>query len=355
MGLILIVVMKLFKKNILFCILLFFIFVSKAYTSGLIETSKEKVVNVYSHRHYKVDKELYDTFSKKTGIKINLIDGSAGEIVERIIAEGKNSEADLVFIVDIGHLTLLKKKKLLQKIPASATKNIPSNLQDPDREWVSVSTRSRIIVYDKTRIKNPTVTSYEDIVESPVSIAIRSSSNSYNQALLASIIYNNGEEKARKWVQNLVKHLARPPQGNDRSQAKAVVAGLADYAIMNMYYIGLLINSNDPKEKIVGEKLGIIFPNQNKKGTHINISGIGLLRNAPNKKEAIQLITFLLSKEAQKKITNMNFEYPASSEVSPTALLKNWGKFISDIPDDLNKIGELIPLAAKIADEEGWK
>lgn len=317
--------------------------------------SDSQDVNIYSHRHYDVDAALYEEFTKQTGIRVNVVSGGAGEIVERAATEGANTQADVFFVTGADILAQLKSNGSLQAISSSSLKKVPKAFQDPNKTWVAISKRARVIVYDKTKNPKPSVTSYEDLVTGKNTIAIRSSSNSYNRMLLASLIYNNGEAVTRKWVYDLVAHMARPPQGNDRAQAKAVVAGVADYAVMNTYYVGLMQRSSKADEKKVGDSLGIIFPNQSGRGAHVNIAGVGLSKYSKNKKNALKLIEFLLSDYAQEKIAQENFEYPAVSSVSPHEIVQSWGSFVEDLPKDMNKVGMLVPLAAKVADEEGWK
>ncbi len=341
-------------KQGLVCLLLLMMSTVLVYAGGSSE-SDSKDVNVYSHRHYDVDAELYKEFTKRTGIQVNVISGGAGEIVERAATEGENTQADVFFVTGADILAQLKKNKSLQAIASSALGRVPKALRDPNKTWVAISKRARVIVYDKTKTATPAVTSYEDLVKGAHNIAIRSSSNSYNRMLLASIIYHNGETAARQWVRDLVAHMARPPQGNDRAQAKAVAAGIANYGVMNTYYVGLMRRSSSADEKKVGDALGIIFPNQDGRGTHVNVAGVGLSKYSKNKKNAIKLIEFLLSDYAQEKIAQENFEYPAVTSVSAHEEVQSWGSFKEDATSDLNKIGVLVPLAAKIADEEGWK
>ncbi|WGK68668.1 extracellular solute-binding protein [Candidatus Haliotispira prima] len=313
-----------------------------------------QTVNVYSGRHYDIDTKLYEAFTKKTGIAVNVVAGNAGETVERAVTEGKNTQADVFFVTGADVLYQLKVKGILGQLPGNITSLVPENLSDPDGTWVAASKRARVIVYDKNKNPTPLVTDYENLVQGEHKVVIRSSGNSYNRMLLASIIHANGEAGARQWVRDLVSHMARPPQGNDRSQAKAVVAGIADYAVMNTYYLGLMLRSQDPKEVMVGESLGIIFPNQTSRGTHVNISGLAISKYAGNRSNAIALIEFLLSKESQQRITDENFEYPANASVKPNKLVASWGEFREDT-GDLNRIAAQVTLTAKIADEEGWQ
>ncbi|MEM9423644.1 MAG: extracellular solute-binding protein, partial [Spirochaetota bacterium] len=266
----------------------------------------------------------------------------------------KNTQADVFFVTGADILYQLKSKGLLGVLPEKSLSRVPQNLADSDKTWVAFSKRARVIVYDKNKNPNPGVSSYENLVSGPQKIAIRSSSNSYNRMLLASIIHANGEDAARQWIRDLVAHMARPPQGNDRSQAKAVAAGLADYAVMNTYYLGLMLRSEDAEEKKVGETLAIIFPNQDSRGAHVNISGLAISKYSKNQANAQALIEFLLSDASQKQVTDKNFEYPAVTSVKPNELVASWGTFVED-SGDLNEISALVPLAGKIADEEGWK
>ena len=312
----------------------------------------EKIVNVYSSRHYDIDMEIYNDFAKETGIKVNVVAGNAGETIERAMVEGENTQADIFYATGADVLYQLKSEGLLGTIPQSVLKLVPEHLADSDGNWVAVSKRARVIVYDKTRMPAPNVSSYEDLVQSGKKIAIRTSANSYNRMLLASIIEANGEAGARQWVRDLVSNLARPPQGNDRSQAKAVVAGLADYAIVNSYYIGLMLRN--PEEAKVGESLGIIHPNQDGRGTHVNISGVGISKYSKNRDNAVALIEFMLAEATQKRLVNENSEYPANASIPLNELLSSWGSFVED-SGDLNQVASNVPLAAKIADEEGWQ
>ncbi len=319
------------------------------------DTSSNKgSVNIYTSRHYDIDNMLYAAFTKETGIEVNIFDGKTDEVFERIKTEGANTQADIFFFVGANIFYRLKQLDSLDNLPDSIFKLVRENSSDPDKKWVAFSKRARVIVYDKNKNPNPTVTSYEDLVQGEQTVAIRSSSNYYNRMLLASIIHANGEQVARQWTRDLVAHMARPPQGNDRAQAIAVVEGIADYGVMNTYYIGLMLRNEDPKQVEAGKAIGVIFPNQNSRGTHVAVSGLAVSKYSKNKKNALALINFLLSETAQKIITNENFEYPVARNVEPNGLLLSWGTFKEDM-SKTDKISAQEPLAAKIADEEGWK
>lgn len=246
---------------------------------GTIYASSE--VNVYSHRHYDSDKELFKTFEKKTGIKVNIVKAKANELIKRLEKEGKNSPADLLITSDVARLYLAQQKGLLQSVDSKfLNEAIPANLRDKDNNWFALTKRARVIVYNKDKVNPSELSTYEDLTSTKWNkkVLVRKSSNIYNQSLLASIIASQGEVKAKLWAEGIVENMARTPAGSDRDQMKAVVAGIGDVAIVNTYYVGKLLNSKKKNEVIVGKKMGVFFPNQgaNERGTHINISGIAL-------------------------------------------------------------------------------
>jgi iron(III) transport system substrate-binding protein len=321
------------------------------------ETKTSGVVNVYTERNYDVDKQLYADFEKKTGIKVNLIEGKGDELLERLVREGKDSEADMFITADAGKLHLAKEKGVFQSsLSDTIAKNVPENLRDKDSNWIGLTMRARVIVYAKDRVKPEQLSTYEDLTTDKWKgkVLVRSSSAVYNQSLLASFIDINGEQKTTEWAKGIVANLAREPKGNDRDQAKAVVAGVGDVAIMNTYYVGLLANSSDPEEVKVAEKIGVFFPNQATTGTHINVSGAGVTKSAKNKENAIKLIEFLSSIEAQKAFASVNYEYPVNKAVEPSDLLKSWGEFKTQ-NINLTKLGENNKKAVEIMNSVGWK
>jgi len=318
---------------------------------------ENQVVNLYTDRHYDTDEKLYELFTEETGIKVNVVKGKSDELIERLAREGKDTEADLLITADAGRLHRAKTKDLLQPVTSNTlTNNIPTNLRDKDNEWFGLTVRGRIIVYSKDRVDPSELSTYEDLVNSKWKgkILVRSSSNIYNQSLLASFIAIDGEEKAKQWAKGIVENMARNPQGNDRAQATAVVAGEGDIAIMNTYYIGKMLNSSNPEEVKVAKNVGIFFPNQDTTGTHINVSGVGLTKYAKNKENAIKFMEFLSSPKAQEQFAQANYEYPANPSVEPSDLLKSWGEFK---PQNINlsKLGEFNQKAVEIFNEVGWK
>lgn len=320
-----------------------------------VEESKE--INVYTHRHYEADQDLFKRFEEKTGIKVNVINASADELIQKMSMEGAQSPADVLITVDAGRLTRAKEQGLLQPIESDILENtIPAHLQDEDNQWFGITKRARIIAYSLDRVKPEELSTYEDLASDKWKnkLLIRSSSNIYNQSLLASIIVNNGEEEAREWSEAIVNNMARSPKGSDRDQVKAVVAGEGDLAIVNSYYIGQMLNSTDPEEVETAKKIGVFFPNQNGRGTHMNVSGAGVAKHAPNKENAIKFIEYLVSEEAQRIFSHSNYEYPVLPSVEPVGLLQEWGNFKED-QIKLSSLGENNKKAVLIFDEAGWK
>lgn len=316
-------------------------------------SDESKVVNIYSARHYDVDKILYAQFEEETGIKVNVVEGKAPELLERLKREGKDTEADIFATADIANLYQAVESDLTQPIESQIVdKNIPENLRGNNNEWVALTTRARIIAYDKDKVNPEDLSTYEDLTSDKWkgSILVRPSDSSYNQSLLASFIELNGEEKAKEWAQGIVNNMARQPEGNDRDQVKAIAAGQGKLAIVNTYYVGMLLNSQDAEEVKAAEKVGVFFMED----THVNVSGVVLGKYAKNKENAIKFIEFMTGEKAQKAMTDNNYEYPTNSSVEPSELLKSWGDFkAQDI--DITKIGENNRRAVEIFNEVGWK
>ncbi len=320
-------------------------------------TNKNQVVNLYTDRHYDTDEQLLNQFSEETGIEVNVIKGKSDELIERLTREGEDTQADLLITADAGRLHRAKESGLLLSTSSEVLfNNVPENLRDKDNEWFGLTIRGRVIVYSKDRVHPSELSTYEDLTNPKWGgkILVRSSSNIYNQSLLASFIAINGEKKAKEWAEGVVDNMARDPQGNDRAQATAVVAGEGDIAIMNTYYIGKMLNSSNPEEVNVAKKVGIFFPDQDGAGTHINVSGIGLTKYAKNKENAIKLMEFLSSEKAQKQFAEANYEFPVNPKIEPSDLLKSWGEFK---PQNINlsKLGEFNSISVKIFNEVGWK
>lgn len=319
--------------------------------------SKSKEVNVYSARHYDVDATLYEKFTEKTGIKVNVIDGKAEELIERIKREGESTPADLFITVDGGILNNAKKAGLLQPVESKAIlEQVPAQYRDTDNQWIGLSTRARVIVYAKDRVQPEQLSTYEDLATEKWKgkVLVRSSTNMYNQSLVASLIALNGEQDTESWAQGIADNMARDPEGGDRDQAKAVVAGIGDVAIMNSYYIGQLAHSEDPEEVKVSEQVGVFFPNQETTGTHLNISGAGLIKYSQNKENALKLIEFLTGEEAQPFYAEKNYEFPVNPKAELTEFLQAWGDFKKqDL--DWAVLGDNNQKAVEIMNKVGWK
>lgn len=314
-------------------------------------------VNIYSHRHYDTDQVLYDQFEKETGIKVNVVKAAAGELIKRLQMEGRYSPADLFIASDIANLYRVKSLGLFQETHSKILeKNIPAHLRDPENFWFGLTKRARVIVYDKKRTNPKAFSTYMNLADSKweKKILIRSSNNTYNQSLLASIIANEGEGKALQWAKGMVKNFARRPKGADRDQMIALAAGQGEIAVVNTYYLGQLATSKNPKDRKVAENLSVFFPNQESTGTHINISGGGITRSSKNKKEALRLLEYLSSPQAQQQFANGNFEYPVNVKNKPSNLVASWGTFKEDILS-LETIGKYNGKAIEIFDQVRWR
>lgn len=349
---------KVAMKNTFYLLLISVLFFScKSENKSQESESTPKEINVYTHRHYESDQELFNAFEEKSGIKVNVINASADELIQKMEMEGAQSPADVLITVDAGRLHRAKTKGLLQPVvDATIDSILPTYLRDEDNNWFALTKRARVVVYAKDRVDPLELSSYENLVDEKWNkkIVIRSSSNIYNQSLMASIIANDGEEAAKMWAEGIVKNMARSPKGNDRDQVKAVAAGEGDLAIVNTYYIGKMLNSEDQTELDAADKVGVFFPNQEDRGTHINVSGIGVAKYAPNKEAAVAFIQFLLSEEAQRVFASSNYEYPVNSNVQAAEILQSWGSFKEDNLN-LSKLGELNKQAVILFDEAGWK
>ena len=322
------------------------------------KTSAEaEELTVYTHRHYESDQELFKQFEKETNIKLNIVNASADELIQKMTLEGEQSPADVLITVDAGRLYRAKSQNLLQPISSQLIDSIvPTHLKDEDGQWVGLTKRARVIAYSKEEVDATELSTYEELTSEQwqEDILVRSSSNIYNQSLLASIIANNDKAFAEEWARGVVDNMARAPKGNDRDQVKAVANGEGRLAIVNTYYIGKLLNSEDENEVEAGESVTIFFPNQETTGTHINVSGIGVAKYSPNKENAIKFIEFLLKEDAQNIFAGSNYEYPVNPNVEPTGILKEWGDFKED-KLSLNELGKNNKEAVIIFDKVGWK
>lgn len=317
------------------------------------ESNSSQELNVYTNRHYNADQIVLDKFTEETGIKINLVKAGADELISRLEMEGENSPADVFITVDAAKLNRAKELGLFQPVEAKTNNN--SDFIDSDKQWYGITFRARVIAYDKSDVDPEQLSTYEDLADPKWDdkVIIRSSSSAYNQSLLSSIIFASDRETAKAWAQGIANNMVREPKGGDRDQIKAMASGIGDVAIVNTYYVGLLLNSENEEEVKAGQSVGIFFPNQEGRGTHINISGIGVTKNAPNKENAIKLIEFLTSEEIQKFYASNSFEYPVNQDVAPDSTVANWGTFKTDNLDFAKKT-DMNEEAVKIFDEVGW-
>ena len=338
---------------------LFYILFSLILGSCSSSNKNTNEINIYSQRHYNVDEIQYQNFEKLTGIKVNVTKANADELIQRMKNEGENSPADLFITVDVGKLWQGGEMGLFQKFQdESVFANIDPQLLDKNGYWVPVTYRSRVIVYSNERVEKNELSTYEDLSNEKWKgrLLVRSSSNAYNQALMSSLVENLGTENTTKWSKGVVSNFARDPKGSDRDQVKAIAAGQGDIAIVNSYYIGLLLSSEKDEEINAGNAVSVFFPNQadNERGAHINISGLALTKNAPNRENAIKLIQYLTSIEAQKTYVSNSYEYSVNLDVKPDEIVQSWGEFKKD-PVDLNSLGTNRSEAIRIFDKTGWK
>lgn len=307
-------------------------------------------VNVYSYRQPFLVQPLFDKFTEATGINVNVVFAKQG-LSERLEREGRNSPADLIFTVDIGRLFEVTDKKLTQSVSSDTlNKNIPSQYRDPNGQWFGLTTRTRSIFASKERVDLASIKNYEDMSnpEWKGRICSRSGKHAYNLALIASMIAHNGLENTTEWLKGVKANLAQKPQGNDRSQVKAIKEGVCDIALGNNYYFGNMLM--DKEQKQWADAVHITFPNQDNRGTHVNISGMAMAKYAPNKASAEKLMIFLSEKQAQEIYADQNFEYPVNPKVEPSKLVQSWGDFKADTLS-LAEIAKLRKQAAQLVDQ----
>ena len=310
-------------------------------------------VNVYSYRQPFLIKPLFDAFTKETGIKVNTVYAKKG-LVERLKNEGANSPADLIFTVDIGRLTDAVNAEVTQAVDsATLNANIPAPYRAANGHWYGLTTRARVIAASKERVKPGEMTTYEDLADPKWKgrICTRSGKHPYMAALTAAMIAHHGEAKAKAWLSGLKANLARKPQGNDRAQAKAIKEGQCDIAVMNHYYMAKMMR--DQEQSAWADAIYLIFPNQEDRGTHLNVSGMALTKGSPNKAHAIKLMEFLSGDLAQRMYAEENSEYPVKKDVPWSGLLASWGKFKADTVA-LDKVAQYRADAIKMADEVGY-
>jgi iron(III) transport system substrate-binding protein len=319
--------------------------------------AQERVLSLYSSRHYDTDRELYDGFTRQSGIRIRLIEANADQLLERIRSEGANSPADVLITVDAGRLARAQEAGVLQKTESAVLQSrIPAHLRDPEGHWFGFSMRARVVMYDKTIGLPAGLARYEDLAKPEYRgmVVTRSSGNIYSIGWTASMLAANGPEATEAWARGIAANLARPPAGGDTDQIRAVAAGQGRLAISNTYYLGNLARSQRAEDRAVAEKMAVLFPNQGDRGTHVNISGAGVVRTAPNRAAAVAFLEYLSGQAAQSIFADGNSEYPVVADAQPSAFLRGLGAFRQD---QLNaaRIGVLSPEALRIMQRAGWR
>ena len=310
-------------------------------------------VNVYSYREPQLIQPMFDEFTSQTGIKVNAVFAKKG-MLERLKSEGQNSPADIVFTVDIGRLTDFKNAELTQSIDSELiNNNIPNHLRDPENHWFGLTSRARIIVASVGRVADDELSSYEDLADPKWQgrVCTRSGKHPYNIALISMMMAHHGNEAAEQWLAGVKSNLARKPEGNDRGQVKAIREGLCDLAVINHYYMYKMVS--DPEQTAWAESVKVIFPNQNDRGTHMNISGMAMTRHAPNADNARKLMEFLASDTAQAMYAEVNGEYPVNEAIPLSDYLQSLGSFKRD-QIDLSQVATLRAEASKMVDRVAY-
>ncbi|SDB61601.1 iron(III) transport system substrate-binding protein [Desulfonatronum thiosulfatophilum] len=314
-------------------------------------------VNIYSARQEHLIKPLLDEFSAQTGITANLLTGEGPALLERLRSEGRNSPADVLITVDVGNLVAAKQAGVLQSVQSDVLeRNIPAQYRDDEGQWFGLSSRARIIYYDAERVDPARISTYEALADPDLGkvICVRSSSNVYNQSMVAALIAHHGVEKTEEWARGFVRNFARTPQDNDTAQIRAVASGECAVGIANSYYFGRLLASDNPADQEVTRKVSLVWPNQDDRGTHMNLSGAGVTQSARNIPQAVALLEFLSGESAQEIYARDNNEYPVNPDVKPSGSVVQMGEFKAD---DLNLslIEKYNAEAVRVMDRAGWR
>lgn len=314
-------------------------------------------VNVYSARIEALIKPLLDRFTEETGIRVNLVTGSADALLQRLIREGRNTPADLFLTTDAGRLIRAKEAGMLQTIASERLDEvIPAHYRDDEGMWYGLSMRARFLVYAPDRVDVSGLESYADLADPKWrnKICVRSSDNVYNQSLTAALLAHQGEQVTESWARGLVANFARRPSGGDRDQITATAVGQCDIAMVNTYYLAMMLAGSDANQRQMAEKLQVLWPDQEGNGTHVNISGAGVVHTARNRDAAVQLLEFLVSDESQRWYAETNHEYPIKEGIALSPVLESWGEFTADqLP--LHLLGKHNADAVRLMDRAGWQ
>jgi iron(III) transport system substrate-binding protein len=331
-------------------------FASASNSSVQTKQSQTNVLNLYTSRHYDSDDALYEGFTALTGISVNLIEAEADPLIERIKSEGANSPADVLMTVDAGRLWRAQTEDLFAPVRSSVLESaVPANFREANGLWFGFSKRARVLVYNKSMVNPADLSTYEDLADPKWrgQLLTRSSSNVYSQSLISSLIEAHGLETTETWARALVANLARLPEGNDTAQIKACASGLGGIAIANHYYVIRLQASENPEDRAIADQVGIFFPNQRDRGTHVNISGAGVVKTAPHPQAARAFLEYLTSLEAQAVFARGNFEYPIVEAATKDSALERLGAFKADTMRAV-VFGENSAEATQLADRVGW-
>ncbi|MEW6490787.1 MAG: Fe(3+) ABC transporter substrate-binding protein [Thermodesulfobacteriota bacterium] len=320
-------------------------------------SARASEVNVYSARQEVLIKPLLDRFTARTGVRVNLVAGSADALMERLRSEGAHSPADLLLTVDAGNLNRAREAGLFRPVRSEALEQaIPPSYRDPEGHWFGLSLRARPILYAVGRVDPSTLSTYQDLADPRwrQKVCVRSSGNVYNQSMVAAMVAARGPAQAEAWARGLVANFARPPQGGDRDQIKAVAAGQCDLALANTYYLGGMLQASQTEDREAAAKVGVFWPDQGGRGVHVNVSGAGVTRHARSPENAMLLLEFLAGEEAQRWYSEVNFEYPVRPGVPVSETLAAWGPFVAD-DVNLAALGQHNAEAVRIMDRAGWR
>ena len=314
-------------------------------------------LNLYSARHYNTDEALYGNFADLTGVKINRIDAEPDPLLQRLQSEGDKSPCDVFITTDAGRIERARQMSVLQPVSSKVLESaVPAHVRDPDNTWFGFSKRARVVLYNKAKVQPAEIPTYESLADPKWKgrLLVRTSGHIYNQSLTGSLLAAIGPEKTEAWAKGIGANLARAPRGGDTDQIKAIAAGEADICLANTYYLANLMRSKKPEDRELAEKVGVVFPNQGDRGTHVNISGGGVTRHAPNKDVAVKFLEYLVSAKAQRYFAEGNSEYPVLAGVELSPELKSLGTFKED---QLNArvYAQNNAEALKIMERAGWK
>lgn len=314
-------------------------------------------VNVYSARQEVLIKPIMDRFTAVTGVKVNLVAGSADALIERLRSEGIHSPADVLLTVDAGNLNRAREAGLFQPVRSEVLEAaVPASFRDPEGQWFGLSLRARPILYARGRLDPAALATYQDLADPrwKGKVCVRSSGNVYNQSMVAAMIAARGPVETEAWARGLVANFARPPQGGDRDQIKALAAGQCDLALANTYYLGGMLQASQAEDREAAAKVGVLWPDQDGRGVHVNVSGAGVTRHAKNPKNALLLLEFLSGEETQRWYSEVNFEYPVRPDVPVSETLAAWGPFVAD-DVNLAALGAHNAEAVRLMDRAGWR